>query len=545
MIRACAAALLAFALARPAAAQPRTMGLMQNDTGAFVGYTLFAPMSYEVTYLIDNQGRLIHSWPSQYKPGLAAYLLENGDLLRTARLPNAQFNGGGRGGRLERINWDGNLVWAFEYSTDRHVLHHNVAVLPDGHLLAIAWEFKGREEAIAAGRNPEFLSRDALWPDHVIEIDPGADSIVWEWHAWDHLIQQFDSTKQNWGVVREHPELININYHSDTRGTADWHHCNSVDYNAELDQVMISCRQFSEIWVIDHSTTTEQARGHSGGRHGRGGDLLYRWGHSVAYSHGTEVDRRLFFQHDARWIGDSLNGAGHVLVFNNGMLAGRHYSTVDELVLPADSLGSYPLRPDTTWGPDSTAWSYGGPGGFYADYVSGSQRLPNGNTLVTAGPNGDIFEVTDAGQAVWRYINPVCDSGPMIQYHTIPLRANEVFKAHRYSPNYPAFTGRTLVPGLPIERYPPAMCAPRVPAAVPAISLGPNPTQGGRVKLTHGFGASARVSVFDAAGRAVLAAPASGAEYTDLDLRACGAGVYLVRLDASGQTFTRTITILR
>jgi hypothetical protein len=518
------------------------MGLLLNDSAAFRGYTLFAPMSYEVTYLIDNEGRLIHSWPSEYKPGLAAYLLENGDLLRTCRTPNARFNGaGGRGGRIERIDWDGNVAWSFEYSTDQYCLHHNIHLMPNGNVLAIAWEYKPRAEVVAAGRNPEFLQQNQLWPDKVIEIDPRTDSIVWEWHAWDHIIQQFDSTKLNWGNVRAHPELLNLNFFSDGRGIADWHHCNSVDYDPELDQVMLSCRQFSEVWVIDHSTTTEQARGHTGGRYGRGGDLLYRWGNSEAYGHGGPGQRKLYFQHDARRIGDSLAGSGRMLVFNNGMLAGRAWSRVEQVVLPDDSLGFYPLRPDTTWGPDTFEWSYGGPGGFFGAYISGAQRLPNGNTLITCGPSGEMFEVTDAGAVVWRYINPVCDSGPMFQYRTVPVGSNEVFKGIRYAPTYPAFAGRTLVPGPPIERYPQAVAELPPAGFAPLVRLSPNPARG-RVTLKHNLGA-ARVAVFDAAGRAVLPEFGAAAPEVGFDLRGVAAGVYLVRVESAAGSFTRTVTV--
>jgi len=133
------------------------MGLILNDSAAYTGYTLFAPLSYEVTYLIDNQGRLIHSWPSSYTPGLSAYLTETGELLRTACVHNSRFVQGGTGGRVELIDWDGSLTWAYDYSTQLHCQHHDIHQLPDGNVLMIAWEYKTRQEAIAAGRNPEFL----------------------------------------------------------------------------------------------------------------------------------------------------------------------------------------------------------------------------------------------------------------------------------------------------------------------------------------------------------------------------------------------------
>jgi hypothetical protein len=243
--------LLLIALVGAAVAQERTMGLLCCDSAAFTGYTLFAPMRYNVTYLIDNQGRRINSWTSGYRPGLSAYLLENGDLLRTACVSNPLFTTGGTGGRVERFDWDGNLVWSYEYSSDQHCQHHDIRMLPSGNVLMVAWELKTQAEALDAGRNPDLLIGNTLWPDHIIEVDPRTDSICWEWHLWDHLIQRYDSTRQNYGIVRDHPELVNINYVTASSGRADWTHCNAVAYNPEFDQVMISSRYFSETWVID------------------------------------------------------------------------------------------------------------------------------------------------------------------------------------------------------------------------------------------------------------------------------------------------------
>ena len=117
------------------------------------------------------------------------------------------------------------------------------------------------EEAIAAGRDPDLVV-DAIWPDHIIEIDPDkSDELVWEWHAWDHLIQDFDEDQQNYGVVAEHPELININY---GRTDEDWMHTNAIDYNEDLDQILLSVHGFSEIWIIDHRHATPKRAHRSG-----------------------------------------------------------------------------------------------------------------------------------------------------------------------------------------------------------------------------------------------------------------------------------------
>jgi hypothetical protein len=178
---------------------------------------------------------------------------------------------------------------------------------------------------------------------------------------------------------------------------------------------MLSVYEFSEIWIIDHSTTTEEASGHKGGRQGKGGDLLYRWGNPRAYRAGTVKDQKLFGQHNAHWIEKGLPGAGHVLIFNNGMRrTGGAYSTVDEIALPVDEKGRYEYKSGKAYAPDKPDWSFAASKrtDFYAPFISGAQRLPNGDTLICSGTNGTIFEVTPKDETVWKYVNPVKGGSP-------------------------------------------------------------------------------------------------------------------------------------
>jgi hypothetical protein len=249
--------------------------------------------------------------------------------------------------------------------------------------------------------------------------------------VWDHLVQDFDSTRPNFGDVAAHPELIDLNFAA-PGGSADWNHTNSVAYNAELDQVVVSVHEFSEVWILDHSTTTPEAAGHSGGRYGRGGDLLYRWGNPQAHGAGGARDQVLFGQHDAQWIADGLPGEGHLLLFNNGLgRAGASYSTVDEIELPVLDAGTY-AEPGAgePYLPNQLSWRYR-ESDFYSSNISGAQRLPNGNTLVCEGASGHLFEVTEAGDIVWSYVNPYSAPGPRGP-------RNEVFKVRRYAPDDPA-----------------------------------------------------------------------------------------------------------
>ncbi|KAA3642707.1 MAG: arylsulfotransferase (ASST) [Chloroflexi bacterium] len=416
---------------------------IQTTAEAYPGYTLFAPMSSTTVYLIDNDGQVVHSWETASRPGNAVYLLENGDLLHTGSTRSSQFTAGGGGGTVELYSWEGELLWSFEYAGDDYRLHHDVEIMPNGNVLMIAWESKTVQEALAAGRDPSLLPEDdaGLWPDHVIEVDPNTDEIVWEWHVWDHLVQDYDPSLENFGVVADHPELIDLNY-VPGHVNSDWNHINSIDYNAELDQIMLSVHSFSEIWIIDHSTTTSEAAGHTGGNSGLGGDLLYRWGNPQAYDVGPSSDQQLFQQHDAQWITDGQPVEDNILIFNNGNRRQRAYSSVVEIIPPIDTDGMYTNIDGSAFAPEAPLWEYvaGEPTDFYADHISGAQRLPNGNTLICDGPSGYFFEVTEDGEIVWEYEVPSSDESQSVT----------VFRAERYSLDYAAFEDKDLAPQGPV-----------------------------------------------------------------------------------------------
>lgn len=441
--------------AASSSANEQTVGLFINDESSFDGYTLLSPLFvYGTVYLIDNDGLLVNSWDTG--GGLTSYLLEDGDLLRSARLaPNPVMSGGGHTGAVRRFAWDGTLEWEFEYTSPDYMAHHDIELLPNGNVLMIAWEYKSGPESIAAGRDPAVLAQGELWPLHIIEVEPtGATggNIVWEWHVWDHLVQDYDPGVANFGVVADHPELVDVNYFQTATGQADWVHANGMDYNEEFDQIVVSARYLSELWVIDHSTTTAEAAGHSGGNSGKGGDLLYRWGNPQAYGAGDAGDQKLFLQHDTQWIDPGLPGEGNLMIFNNGNgRPGGSYSSVDEIVPPVDSLGNYALTSGQAYGPQDPTWIYSDPPSFYSSFASGAGRLPNGNTLVNSSDNGTIFEVTPGGQTVWKYVSPVGRTGPVTQGDPLAFRETSVFRAYRYAPDYPGLAGQDLTPGLPIE----------------------------------------------------------------------------------------------
>ena len=459
---------------QPRGRPPRT-GLLRHETGAFEGYTLFAPHRSTITYLIDMEGTVVHTWESDYTPGYAVYLLANGHLLRCGREPGEwAFNVAGLGGRIQEIDWDGNVVWEFVYAGQDRMQHHDIEPLPSGNVLLIAWERKTEAEAIAAGCDPELLVEGELWPDHILEIKPTrprGGTVVWKWHVWDHLVQDRDPTKANFGSVAEHPELVNVNLAGasvglpakerrrlealgyigsspTTRvraGKPDWNHINAVAYNAQFDQIALSVLRFNEIWVIDHSTTTAEAAGHTGGKYGKGGDILYRWGNPQASGAGTAEDQQLFAQHDVHWIAPGLPGAGNFLLFNNGQRRPQgNYSSVEEIIPTVDAHGRYVPGRSGGYGPSKPTWRYTSPRktDFFSGHVSGAQRLPNGNTLICSGDRGRFLEVDPNGKTVWEYINPF-EGEPKPpgdgRSHPGPPRgkSNAVFRATRLAPDQP------------------------------------------------------------------------------------------------------------
>ena len=350
------------ARAQEEAAEPEPRrGLLIHTADAVQGHTLIAPIMSKTAYLVDMAGEPVHTWELPYPPS-AVYLLENGNLLYCGRLEdNPRFSGGGICGAVIELDWEGNVVWEYVLADDYQTQHHDIEVLPNGNVLMIVWEHRFAEDVLEWGRDPAETGEAGLWPDAVLEVEPTrpeGGEIVWEWHAWDHTVQDFDPARSNYGSVPDHPELIDINSdHRDQpamteaerkrleeleeqmralgysggdedeedRGGAppgsdkrpDWLHTNGIAYQPEYDLIVLSIPELNELWVLDHSTSIDDAAGRSGGRWGQGGALLYRWGNPRNYGMGTDADRRLFYQHDPTWI-TGPEGDLRLLVYNNG-----------------------------------------------------------------------------------------------------------------------------------------------------------------------------------------------------------------------------------
>ena len=231
--------------------------------------------------MVDSTGAVVHSWPTQTVIGQGIQMLDDGTLLRNTDVrPNNS---------VERLAFDGTVLWNY-FPPSHLVIHHDIEPMPNGNVLMIVGEDKTATQAIASGRVPSTVPNGLFNIDSLIEVrptGPNAGTIVWQWNVWDHLIQDYNATRANFGVVGQHPELIDINYPSSLINGKEFTHLNGIDYDPIHDWVVISAPKQSEIWIIDHSTTTAEAAGHSGGRWGKGGDLLYRWGNAQAYRAGT------------------------------------------------------------------------------------------------------------------------------------------------------------------------------------------------------------------------------------------------------------------
>ncbi len=366
------------------------------------GHRVYAPLGASTTtVMVDAQGNTIQTWSSSNAAGNTSYIQDDGLLLRSIK--TGVSGPGGVGGGVERLALDGSVEWRFEYDTGGNIHHHDAVQMPNGNVLMIAWEQKSQAEAIAEGRSPALITNAIFMPDHIIEVEqsgPTTGTIVWEWHVWDHLIQDFDVTKNNFGDVGANPQLIDINF--PTSNVSDWNHVNSVDYDEANDWILISANFQDEFWIVDHSTTTAEAAGHTGGDHGKGGDLLYRWGNPQAYRAGTGADQDLFRQHGVKFIDEGLDGAGNVILYNNQV---SPTSRIEEIELPLDTQGEFNFGPGGVFGPAAPLWTYQNPA-MNSNIMSSAERLPNGNTLICSSLQGRIFEITTGGTIVWEISTP-------------------------------------------------------------------------------------------------------------------------------------------
>ncbi len=388
------------------------------------GYILCGAYGGTSTVLIDKNGKIRHTWQHFNLPdsmnGYSSYLLENGNLLRSAQAPagvRVNTNAAPRQGVIDEIDPTGNLVWTYTLANDTFMLHHDMKPMSNGNILCASFMVESKARMIAMGVDTMLLKGSmggmapakSILAEKIIEIKPkkpsGAD-IVWEWKLFDHIVRS-DS-------AAAHPELF-----SGTICPALYYgqmmHLNGIDYNKNADVIVFSSRVLSECYVIDHSTTTQQAASHSGGARGKGGDLLYRWGNPANYK--TPGGYTLSCLHCPTWIPEGYPGAGNILFFHNNLTTFQ--SQAVEIAPPRDAGGNFLKTAGTPFGPEQPTWKFcRADSSFYSGNMSSALRMPNGNTLTheayppdtanmstTGAPktNSRIREVTKEGQIVWEY----------------------------------------------------------------------------------------------------------------------------------------------
>jgi outer membrane protein assembly factor BamB len=352
-------------------------GLIAHDPArAEPGYTLFAPMFGDGTvYLVDMAGTLAHTWRMPYRPGLYGYLLENGHL----------FYGGKVAQDLARFEawprFKGGAVMEVDWRGRvvwelRHPDHHHDARrLRNGNVLLLCLRALPAELAARVrGGLPGTEADGTIYADYLLEVTTRGQ-VVWEWRSWEHLDPAaFPITPQ------------------DRR--AEWTHGNTVAETAE-GHLVVSFRNISTVVMIERAS----------------GKLVWTLG-------GPPLAQ----QHDPRPLPN-----GNLLIFDNGTHRRDHPATFSRV-----------LEIDPRTG--TIVWEYTDPSlfEFFSPYISGAQRLANGNTLVCEGCHGRIFEVTRAREVVWEYVSPYFSQEP-----GAPGLNNWVFRAFRYTAAEIAAASRT------------------------------------------------------------------------------------------------------
>lgn len=419
-------------------AQSPTVGLLYQDANATDAYALFTPQRNNQTYLVNNCGEKVRQWSFNELPGATCYLLPNGNLMRAGQ----DF--------IEVRDWNDNVVWNYATTANGIAQHHDICPLPNGNVLCLVTDVYSLAAITAQGRNPA-ITAATLRLEKVVEIQPTGlttGTVVWEWKFKDHLIQDFDATKLNYGVVADHPELLDLNFANNYN--QDFIHTNSIDYNASLDQILISARHLNEVFIIDHSTTTAESASHSGGTYNRGGDFLWRWGNPRVYKQGNNDNRKLYLQHDAKWVEPGYLDEGKITIFNNGDPASTQTFTSVVMIQP-EIVGGIYTKSDNRFNPPNYEWSWNGSilgVTVFEDKMSGMHALPNGNIVISETTLGRVSEITKSGTLLWSYRNPTGGdlSGNATTYAQLsdPAQGNNFFRAEKYPANFSGFIGRDM-----------------------------------------------------------------------------------------------------
>jgi len=416
-----------------------TIGLIiESDDAVTDGHTLFTPFNSTKTFLIDNCGLVINEWESNGNPNFGAYLNEQGNLYRV------------RNQTFEIRDWSDALIWSYPLNANGINMHHDFVVMPNNNILMITQDPYQTFEALALGKDSIGLVSNGQLANifnvtKLVEIEPVGNSqanIVWEWKLWDHLIQDVDSTLSNYASIEDNPGKFDLNFEwiGNPVGQPtpwDWMHCNGIDYNPTLDQVAFTSRHSSEIYILDHSTTSAEAASNFGGNSGIGGQFLWRWGNPQNYNKGDAGDKKLFGPHNPRWIEEGFPNGGKLSVYNNGIFRPQGQFTSIEIIDPIiDANGYYQVNSDSRFLPDESFFTWNGSvlgTTIFSEYLGSVQFFENGNYFINEGGNARFMEFDPQGNLLWLYVNPQANT--LLQQGDIP-GYNWVFKTYKYPKDY-------------------------------------------------------------------------------------------------------------
>ena len=388
---------------------------------AYGGYTVLSPLGVQAAIVIDMNGRVVKRWEGfNSSAGGPARVLPGGVVVGTvgANSPRQESLA------LEQRDFDGNVVWRFERNEQIETAdggriwsarqHHDWqrVDLPAGYYAPGSAPAGAPSSVLLLTHTnhvvPAVAPDTPLEDDRIIEVDT-TGKIVWEWTAGEH-VDAFGFDAEERAAIAAAPGF------NRSRGSYDWLHINSAtwlgpnrwheagDERFAPDNVIVSSRQSSVVAII-----------------ARDGSVVWQIGPDFSATPEESAIRQIIGQHHAHMIPKGLPGAGNIMIFDNGGSSGYGKPSA----IAPNGLGIYARATSRVLEIDPVTldlvWSYT-TGTFFATNISGAQRLPNGNTLITEGPDGRIFEVTTEGDIVWEYVFPEFSG---------PRQTNSVYRAYR------------------------------------------------------------------------------------------------------------------
>ena len=248
----------------------RTLGTLINKPGAQTGYTLIDGRNSNDIYLVDNEGRIVNEWLSEYPAGNMAYLLEDGSLLRAADpgpLNDTEIIQFGDGGLIERFDWDGELIWSFVYNDPEARQHHDIEPMPNGNVLILAWEYHPIEEVWARGRDPKTVGWNTettpfMLSERILEVDTKTNEVLWIWSSWDRHIQNRYPDLPNYGEPQRPPRQARLQLPHVQPERLDPRECDRLQPGARSDPDLVPAVRRD----LDHQPTKQHRRGKGSGR---------------------------------------------------------------------------------------------------------------------------------------------------------------------------------------------------------------------------------------------------------------------------------------